>query len=146
MISNKKIAIVVPAYNVGKEIVKFLNNIPDYVDKIFLIDDCCPLQTGKLAKKNSNDHRLNIIFNNQNLGVGGAVKVGYLKCIEESIDIVVKIDGDNQMDPLEINAIVNPLITQNFDYSKGNRFLNNDKIENYPIVRFYGNIFLSFYV
>ena len=51
MISNKKIAIVVPAYNVGKEIVKFLNNIPDYVDKIFLIDDCCPLQTGKLAKK-----------------------------------------------------------------------------------------------
>ena len=48
------------------------------------------------------------------------------------------------MDPLEINAIVNPLITQNFDYSKGNRFLNNDKIENYPIVRFYGNIFLSF--
>ncbi len=144
MILNKKIAIVVPAYNVGEEIVKFLDNIPDYVDKIFLIDDCCPLQTGKLAKKNSNDHRLNIIFNNQNLGVGGAVKVGYLKCIEDSIDIVVKIDGDNQMDPLEINAIVNPLITQNFDYSKGNRFLNNDKIENYPIVRFYGNIFLSF--
>ena len=48
------------------------------------------------------------------------------------------------MDPNEIKKIIDPLINENYDYVKGNRFLNNIQIENYPLSRFYGNIFLSF--
>jgi len=145
MISKKKIATIIPVYNVGEKIIKFLNLIPEYVDKIYLIDDLCPLKTGEIAKKNfQNNKKLEVIFNKTNLGVGGAVKTGYQKCLDGDFDIIVKIDGDNQMDPAEIVKIIDPLISANYEYTKGNRFLKNTQIKNYPISRFYGNIFLSF--
>lgn len=145
MISNKKISVVIPVYNVGETIINLLNKIPDYVDKIYLIDDCCPLGTGKIANKSTIDSSiLSIIFNEKNLGVGGAVKVGYEKSLLDNIDVVVKIDGDNQMDPGEIDKLISPILSRNIDYCKGNRFLDMLEIENYPSIRFYGNIFLSF--
>ena len=105
----------------------------------------CPLKTGIHAKKeHKNINKLKIIFNENNLGVGGAVKIGYQESLNDNADIIVKIDGDNQMDPNEIKKIIDPLINENYDYVKGNRFLNNIQIENYPLSRFYGNIFLSF--
>lgn len=145
MISNKKISVVIPVYNVGETIINFLSKIPDYVDKIYLIDDCCPLGTGEIAKKSSlSPSKLTIIFNKKNLGVGGAVKVGYEKCLSDKSDVVIKIDGDNQMDPAQIEKLVEPILSMNIDYCKGNRFLKMLEIENYPSIRFYGNIFLSF--
>lgn len=145
MISNKKISVVIPVYNVGETIISLLSKIPDYVDKIYLIDDSCPLGTGKIVKRSSlNISKLSIIFNEKNLGVGGAVKVGYGKSLLDNYDVVVKIDGDNQMDPDQIENLIKPLLSENIDYCKGNRFLNTFEIENYPSIRFYGNIFLSF--
>ena len=144
MISNKKISVVIPAYNIGKSILKFLNDIPDYVDAIYLVDDKCPLNTGKIAEENIiQSNKLKIFFNDKNLGVGGAVKIGYLESLKNEIDIIVKIDGDNQMNPKQIEKLVEPLMAD-YDYAKGNRFLENNDIPNYPITRFYGNIFLSF--
>ena len=145
MISEKKIAVIIPVYNVGKNIIKFLDLMPDYIDQIYIIDDFCPLKTGEFALKNlKQKNKLNVIFNKKNLGVGGAMKIGYQKCLNSNFDIIVKIDGDNQMDPSEINKLVNPIILEDYDYVKGNRFLNSIKIDNYPRSRFYGNIFLSF--
>ena len=145
MLSKKKISIVIPAFNIGENIIFLLDSIPEYVDKIYLVDDCCPLGTGDFAKKSKfYPNKISIIFNKKNLGVGGAVKNGYSECLKDNSDIIVKIDGDNQMSPSEINKIVEPLLSNNFDYSKGNRFLNSHQIDNYPTVRFYGNIFLSF--
>ena len=145
MILNKKISVIIPVYNVGETIVDFINRIPNYIDNIYLIDDCCPLKTGEIAKeKILNYPKLSVIFNKKNLGVGGAVKVGYEKCLTDDSDIIVKIDGDNQMDPEQIAKLVDPIISMNIDYCKGNRFLNTLEIENYPTIRFYGNIFLSF--
>ena len=145
MISEKKIAVIIPVYNVGENIIKFLDLMPDYIDQIYIVDDFCPLKTGKFALKNlKQKNKLNVIFNKKNLGVGGAMKIGYQKCLNSNLDIIVKIDGDNQMDPSEINKLVSPIILEDYDYVKGNRFLNNIKIDNYPKSRFYGNIFLSF--
>ncbi|MDB4153605.1 glycosyltransferase family 2 protein [Candidatus Pelagibacter sp.] len=145
MISNKLIAAVVPVFNVGENIKAFLKQIPEYVDQIYLIDDCCPLKTGKIVEENiSNFKKVSISYNNKNLGVGGAVKVGYQESLKNNIDIIVKIDGDNQMNPNEINKLVEPLLSGVYDYTKGNRFLMKGEIENYPKVKFYGNIFLSF--
>ena len=103
MIKNKRISVVIPVHNVGKSILEFLNKIPDYVDLIFLIDDKCPLKTGETAKENfPNLEKLKIIMNEKNLGVGGAVKIGYQESLNNNIDIIVKIDGDDQMNPNEI--------------------------------------------
>ena len=144
MISEKKISIVIPVYNVGESIINLINKIPKFVDQIYVIDDKCPLNTGKiLEQSNSFNQKIKIIYNNKNLGVGGAVKVGYLESLKNNFDIIVKIDGDGQMDPSQINELIGPLF-QGYDYTKGNRFLNKVEIENYPTVRFYGNIFLSF--
>ena len=145
MISEKKIAVIIPVYNVGESIIKFLDLIPDYIDQIYIVDDFCPLKTGEFALKNlKQKNKLNVIFNKKNLGVGGAMKIGYQKCLNSNLDIIVKIDGDNQMDPNQIKDLVEPILSMNIDYCKGNRFLNMAEIENYPSIRFYGNIFLSF--
>ena len=145
MISNKSISVVIPVFNVGESIKNFLKQIPEYVDQIYLIDDCCPLKTGKIAEERKSDFKkVSIFYNNKNLGVGGAVKVGYQESLKNNIDIIVKIDGDNQMNPNEINKLVEPLLNGEYGYGKGNRFLMKEEIENYPIVKFYGNIFLSF--
>ena len=145
MIKDYKICLVIPVYNVGRPILNLLDNIPDYIDQIYVVDDNCPMKTGKIVEENIvNSKKVEVIFNKINLGVGGAVKVGYRKSIEKLYDITVKIDGDNQMNPLEIKNLINPIIFGNYGYSKGNRFLNKNEIPNYPRARFYGNIFLSF--
>ena len=108
-------------------------------------DGHSPKALFEIAKKSSlSPSKLTIIFNKKNLGVGGAVKVGYEKCLSDKSDVVVKIDGDNQMDPAQIEKLVEPILSMNIDYCKGNRFLKMLEIENYPSIRFYGNIFLSF--
>ena len=133
MISEKKIAVIIPVYNVGKSIIKFLDLMPDYIDLIYIVDDFCPLKTGEFALKNlKQKNKLNVIFNKKNLGVGGAMKIGYQKCLNSNLDIIVKIDGDNQMDPSEINKLVSPIILEDYDYVKGNRFLNNIKKQLFP--------------
>jgi len=143
MIKNQSISIVIPVFNIGISISKLISKIPVFVDIIYLVDDLCPLKTGKKFQEINNNHKVRFIFNEKNLGVGGAVKRGYIQALKDSIDIIVKIDGDDQMDPEEIIDIINPLF-EGYDYTKGNRFLNNQNIENYPQVRMYGNVLLSF--
>ena len=144
MIENNKIFVVVPAFNIGEPIVKFIASIPDFVDQIYLVDDNCPLKTGRILSENLPlNKKIDILFNEKNLGVGGSVKRGYLASIKSGADIVVKIDGDGQMDPNQIIKLINPILKK-FDYSKGNRFLENKLIKNYPVERYYGNMFLSF--
>lgn len=143
MFNNQKISVIIPVFNIGLGISKLISKIPAFVDEIYLVDDLCPLKTGKNFQKINNDKKVKFIFNEKNLGVGGAVKRGYIQALNNSMDIIVKIDGDDQMDPDEIIDIINPLF-EGYDYTKGNRFLNKQNIKNYPQVRLYGNVLLSF--
>jgi dolichol-phosphate mannosyltransferase len=144
MIFNKRVVVIIPVYNVGSKAIEVINNIPDFVDKIYLVDDCCPLKTGELVEKHfTNTTKLKVIYNSKNLGVGGAVKIGYVESLKNNFDFTVKIDGDGQMNPIDIIKLIEPL-QNNYEYTKGNRFLDRIEFEHYPIVRFYGNIFLSF--
>lgn len=144
MINGKSICVVVPTYKVGKSIINFLETFPDYIDQIIVVDDKCPLKSGEILSKNQiiQNKKIKIIFNEENLGVGGAVKKGYLEAIKLDLDIIVKIDGDGQMNANEIGMLVKA-IQDGSDYVKGNRFLNNVAIKNYPFERFYGNKILS---
>ena len=139
-----KIAVVIPSYKVKKHIMKVLDQIPQEIWRIYVVDDCCPDETGNFVLTNSKDPRVYVLFHKKNLGVGGAVLTGYSASITNGADVIVKIDGDGQMDPALIPFFVNPIFSGEADYTKGNRFFNLEKISSMPKMRLFGNSVLSF--
>lgn len=143
MINNQKIGVVIPCYKVEKEILDVISKIKKDVDHIFVIDDCCPNQSGALVEKHCTDTRVVVRRNEKNLGVGGAVMVGYALAIEYGMQIIVKVDGDGQMNPQLIPAFVKPIANGEADYTKGNRFYSLELIRGMPKGRIFGNAILS---
>lgn len=144
MYKKLKIAVVIPCHNVKNEISKVLNSIGQEVDCIYVIDDRCPEGTGKFVKSNFNDDRIQVITHAQNAGVGGAVMTGYQRAIEDGVDVIVKIDGDGQMNASLIPLFLDPIIEGSADYTKGNRFFNLESLSSMPRIRLIGNSLLSF--
>jgi dolichol-phosphate mannosyltransferase len=138
-----KIAVVVPAYRVREHLKDVLTGIPQNIDHIIVVDDDCPELSGKEAEK-VNDARILVLYNKINLGVGGSVIVGYKKALEFDCDIIIKIDGDGQMDPSYIPALIPPLLSDEADYTKGNRFMDFKALKKMPGLRLLGNSVLSF--
>lgn len=139
-----KIAVVIPCFKVKKQILSVISKIGVEVQKIYVVDDKCPEQSGEFVKKNCKDKRVVVLFNEVNQGVGGAMITGYQKAIEDNMLIVVKIDGDGQMDPHLIQFFIKPIVAGNADYTKGNRFFNLEFLKKMPTVRLIGNAGLSF--
>ncbi|WP_345326491.1 glycosyltransferase family 2 protein [Candidatus Villigracilis proximus] len=139
------IATVIPAYRVEQNIESVLQDLPAYIKHIIVVDDASPDSTSDLvtaaAKK---DSRITLIHHTENLGVGGAMISGFRKALELGAQIVVKIDGDGQMDPAHIPALITPLILGKADYVKGNRFRDFQSLLQMPFVRRIGNLGLSF--
>jgi len=141
--SGLRIAVVAPCYNVQEHIVDVVTGIPDYVGYIILIDDCSTDRTGELADILAND-RVIVLHLPRNGGVGAAMMAGFSKAAEMGADIVVKLDGDGQMDPHYLPTLVEPLLLGKADYTKGNRFRNALLLAEMPTVRRIGNAVLSF--
>jgi dolichol-phosphate mannosyltransferase len=139
-----KIAVLIPSYKVKSHILEVIRLIGPEVCKIYVVDDCCPDGSGDFVIQHCTDERVIVLRNPVNLGVGGAVMTGYRTAIADGIDIIVKIDGDGQMDPSLISDFVSPIIAGNADYTKGNRFFNLEKISEMPKIRLFGNAVLSF--
>ncbi len=137
-----RIAVVIPAYKCSKFIVKVCSEIDPSVEKIFVVDDCCPEHTGKIVAA-ANVPRVQVLFNKVNLGVGGAVKHGYQEALAQGLDICIKMDGDGQMDPRLIPRFIRPIIEGHADYTKGNRFYYLSSLYSMPRVRVFGNTILS---
>lgn len=144
MINNLKIACVMPCYKETNHILDVLDRIPSIVDFIFVIDDGCPDKTGELVVKKNKDPRIKVVFLENNLGVGGATIAGYKEAIKNNSHIIVKIDGDGQMDPLCLDRIIDPIVSKKCDYAKGNRFFFVNDIKSMPKGRIFGNICLTF--
>ena len=141
---SERIAVVIPSYKVTRQIVDVILNIPAMVWHIYVIDDACPEGSGKFVEKNIDDDRLKVIFHAQNQGVGGAVMSGYQAAITDGADVIVKVDGDGQMDPSLIPCFIEPILAGEADYTKGNRFYNLEEIRAMPPMRLFGNSVLSF--
>lgn len=144
MHSATKIAVVIPCYKVKKHIIGVLAAIGHEVSKIYVIDDSCPENSGSYVMDHCEDPRVQILYHTVNQGVGGAVMSGYQQAIEQGMDIIVKIDGDGQMNPRLLPAFVAPILRGEADYTKGNRFFNLEDMRSIPKMRLVGNALLSF--
>lgn len=139
-----RIAVVVPCYRVKAHILGVLQSIGPECSRIYVVDDKCPEKTGDYVRENTRDPRVSVLYNTNNLGVGGAVLEGYKEAISDGAVVIVKIDGDGQMDPGLIKQFVQPIIDGEADYTKGNRFYNPAYIAQMPLARVFGNAVLSF--
>ena len=140
---SPKVVVVIPAYKSRAQILDVLAEIPALVSKIIVVDDACPDKTGALVKRENRDNRVEVIFNKKNLGVGGAVIVGFRGAMESDADIIVKLDSDGQMKPKDIHKLIRPLVDLEADYAKGNRFNSLDDLQEMPKLRILGNAALS---
>lgn len=138
------IAVVIPSYKVKDHILPLIEKIGPEVTAIYVVDDCCPVQSGDFVEANCRDSRVRVVRHTVNQGVGGAVMTGYAHAIEGGADIIVKLDGDGQMDPDLLPQFVLPIIEGWADYTKGNRFYDLTHIVRMPAVRLFGNAGLSF--
>jgi glycosyltransferase involved in cell wall biosynthesis len=130
---------------VEREILSVLGTIPSYIKHIIVVDDASPDSTAELvAVSAKSDERILLIRHPSNRGVGGAMVSGYHKALELGAQIVVKIDGDGQMDMDHLPKLVEPLIEGKADYTKGNRFRDFRSLQKMPLIRRIGNMGLGF--
>jgi glycosyltransferase involved in cell wall biosynthesis len=142
--SQRQIAVVIPSYRVKPHILTVLARIGPEVSRIYVIDDCCPDASGRFVEENNSDPRVTVVYNAVNQGVGGATLVGMQRAAEDGADVIVKIDGDGQMDPSLIPAFTDVILNNEADYSKGNRFFEPEGVATMPLSRLIGNAGLSF--
>jgi glycosyltransferase involved in cell wall biosynthesis len=139
------IAAVIPAYRVEGHIESVLRGLPAFVKHILVVDDASPDATAQLVTAAARrDRRIQLLRHESNRGVGGAMVTGFRKALDLGAQIVVKIDGDGQMDPARLPALLTLLITGRADYTKGNRFRDFDALRRMPVIRRLGNMGLSF--
>jgi dolichol-phosphate mannosyltransferase len=139
-----KIIVVIPSFRVKAHILKVIARIGPEVSRIYVVDDACPEHSGDFVEQHCSDKRVVVLHHEKNQGVGGAVLTGYRAAILDGADVLVKIDGDGQMNPALLPRFVDPIVKGKADYSKGNRFYNLDRISSMPPVRLFGNAVLSF--
>ena len=137
------ISVVIPTYKVSKHIKDVVDALPNFIDNIIVVDDKCPQESSNIVK---NLDKVVLVNHNINQGVGGAVISGYRKALELNSDVVVKVDGDGQMDSKYIESLILPLIENKADYTKGNRFNDFQALNSMPKIRLFGNSVLSFMV
>jgi glycosyltransferase involved in cell wall biosynthesis len=138
------IAVIIPSFRVTRHIVGVIEAIGPEVAAIYVVDDACPDGSGDHVARECGDPRVRIVRRERNGGVGAAVLSGYRAALDDGMDVLVKIDGDGQMDPALVPVLVEPILRGDADYTKGNRFWNLTHIQRMPLLRRVGNLGLSF--
>jgi dolichol-phosphate mannosyltransferase len=139
-----KIAVVIPCFRVRKHVIAVVEGVMEIADRIYVVDDCCPENSGQAVSEAIDDTKVSVIKHETNQGVGGAVVTGYRQALADQCDIVIKMDGDGQMDPKFIPTLIKLIVEGEADYTKGNRFFSIDHLRGMPRLRLFGNAVLSF--
>ena len=140
-----KLAVVVPCFNVEREIAGVIHGLPDWVAVIIAVDDRSTDGTlAVLRELAAEDPRLTIIVRDTNGGVGAAMVTGYHAALTCKADFIVKMDGDGQMSSAELPRLLQPLVEGRADYAKGNRFRHVQDLGRMPRLKLLGNIVLTF--
>lgn len=138
------IAVVIPCFRVGPTILDVIGRVGPEVTLIVVVDDCCPARTGEIVIARCEDPRLHVLRHAENRGVGAAVLTGMREAIHRGAEILVKIDGDGQIDPRLVPGLIAPIQAGVADYAKGNRFFFLSNAHQMPRIRLFGNLMLSF--
>lgn len=139
-----RVAVVIPCYSVRDTVLDVVAGIPDFVESIYVVDDACPQGSGRHVRERCIDPRVKVHFHDTNLGVGGAVMTGYVAAVDDGADVIVKMDGDDQMEASALPQLIGPILRGYADYTKGNRFYDLTQIGRMPRMRIFGNAILSF--
>lgn len=147
MLEGKRIGVVVPAYNEEKLIGRVIETMPDFVDGIYIVDDCSLDATQERVKaylcQPCFKERLELVPHEINQGVGAAINTGYQRAAQAGMDVVAVMAGDAQMDPDELDRVCLPVVRDEADYVKGNRLFTGEAWQLIPRYRYLGNAFLS---
>jgi glycosyltransferase involved in cell wall biosynthesis len=144
MYKDKSICVVVPAYNESTQIGKVLSTMPDFVDRVVVVDDASKDDTVDIVRQYQNKiGKMELIQHETNQGVGAAISSGYIRARDKAYDVTAVMAGDGQMDPLELGKIIGPVVDGSADYVKGNRLFYGDAWNMIPHYRYLGNSFLS---
>ena len=135
---------VIPAYRVADQILAVLAGIGTEVGLIYVVDDACPQGSGAIVQEHCSDPRVQVLLHRRNTGVGGAVLSGIHAALADGSNLIVKLDGDGQMDPALVPNLVEPIQAGRADYVKGNRFHGLQGLGVMPPLRLFGNAVLSF--
>lgn len=138
-----QVGIVIPCFRVRERIIAVVSGLPDWVFRVYVVDDCCPEETGRFVIGNCHDSRIKVLFHSRNLGVGGAMRTGFAAAIADGCEIVVKMDGDGQMDPAYLPRLVAPILENRADFAKGSRFFDFLALRSMPLSRRLGNLGLN---
>jgi glycosyltransferase involved in cell wall biosynthesis len=144
-LTGVRVGVVVPAYKVAAHVEQVIRGIPSYVPTIIVVDDKSPDDTSERVQR-LGDPRVVLVRHDENRGVGGAMISGFTEAIRRKLDIVVKMDGDDQMDPVHLPRILEPLLEGRADMVKCNRYSSLDSLKDMPLVRIAGNAGLTFLV
>ena len=142
MLEQKSIAVVIPAHDEEKLIGETISGIPGFVDRIIVVDDRSSDGTAAVVEA-LDDHRVELIRHERNEGVGAAIVTGYKRARDEGIDVTAVMAGDNQMDPADLQTLVEPVARGEVDYAKANRLFTGQAWDLIPRTRYLGNAILS---
>jgi glycosyltransferase involved in cell wall biosynthesis len=142
MLEGKRVAVVVPAFDEERLVAETIRGIPEFVDRIFVVDDASRDATARAAE-GVGDARVQILSHDRNRGVGAAIATGYRRALEEEIDVTCVMAADNQMDPAELRELVEPVARGEVEYAKANRLVSGEAWKVIPHTRYLGNAVLS---
>lgn len=144
MYREHRIAVIVPAYNEELLIGPTLDTMPEFVDRVYVIDDCSTDRTSeRIRERTSRDPRIVPLRHEANSGVGAAIVTGYTAALADGMDIAAVMAGDNQMDPAFLPKLLDPIIDGKADYAVGNRLINPEFRKGMSRWRFIGNATLT---
>ncbi len=143
-LSASKAAVVIPCFKVQRKVLDVIAGIGPEIVSIYVVDDACPERVGDLVERESRDPRVRVLRHDRNQGVGAATLTGMRAAVAAGAAVVVKMDGDGQMDPALLPAFIDPIARGQADYTKGNRFFAPENLRGMPGFRIFGNGLLSF--
>lgn len=136
---------VVPARNEARLIGRTLAGMPEWIDRIVVVDDASTDDTAAVARALADD-RVTVVRHEANRGVGAAIGTGYRVAFDEldsQADVAVVMAGDAQMHPGDLPALLAPVVRGEVDYAKGNRLAHPEVARRMPTARLVGNHVLS---
>jgi glycosyltransferase involved in cell wall biosynthesis len=142
MLEGKRVAVVVPAHDEEALIGGTLAGIPEFVDRVYVVDDSSRDATAARAQE-TGDSRVEVISHDQNEGVGAAIVTGYRRALADGIDVACVMAADGQMDPGDLERIATPVARGEVEYSKANRLFTGQAWTLMPRHRYLGNAVLS---